>query len=371
MDVQKVTSSHAILGAGKLWHHLDRVDAWRRGKTPYPVTVEIDVCNLCNHKCPECTFSYLVNESKEMLDYGLCLRLIDELSVMGVKAITFSGGGEPLLYGEDRVFSLMSRARQRGMDVALITNGSKWTSSMFLGICQWIRVSLDSYDEITFRAFHGRREHEFHRVVSNIRNMAAMKVNRQQHGQPVCTLGIGGLTDQHSVERGDVPAMAEFCSQIPGVDYVQFRPMVLNRTKDLSGGYDAQQIPELLDQIEEAQRRFNRDDFRVICSEDKYRALATEDHEKVYSRCHGSCLQCCVGADGKVYICCHWQGEETKSLGSLYDQSFADIWHGDRAHEIRATLDPRTSCPPACRLHPQNITLEQWKNTSTLHKNFI
>lgn len=369
MDVRAVADSQ--LGADKLWHHLDRIDAWRRGRKPYPVTVEIDVCNLCNHKCPECTFSYLVNKSTELLTYGVAMRLIDELSMLGVKAVTFSGGGEPLLYGEERLTCLMARARQRGMDVALITNGSKWTSSAFLGMCEWIRVSLDAYDEMTFKWFHGKSEDEFHRVEGNLRHMASLKLNRLGHGLKTCTLGIGGLTDSYSVDRGDVLKMSEFCSGIPGVDYVQFRPMVLNRTKDLSGGYDAQQIPELMDQIEEAQRRFNREDFRVICSEDKYRALATEDHEKHYERCHGSFLQCCVGADGNVYICCHWQGEEAKSLGNLYEQSFADIWHGDRAHELRTTLDPRTSCPPACRLHPQNMTLEQWKNTSTLHKNFI
>lgn len=372
MDVRSVADSGSLLGADKIFHHLDRLADWQHGRLPYPVTVEIDVCNLCNHRCPECTFSYLVNQSGDKLEFHRALQLIDELANLGVKAVTFSGGGEPMLYGDYHLLQLVRRVRQRGMDAALITNGSHWSSAEFLSLCEWIRVSLDAYDAATFNIFHGRDAHEFQQVVDNLRRMASTAYHYRQHGLKCATLGVGGLTDRHGVQRKDVMAMAEFISQFAGVDYLQFRPMVLNRTKDLSGGYDGSgEIPELLDQIREAARVFDRDDFKVLASLDKYRALAEPDHQRHYDCCHASFLQACVGADAQVYICCHWQGEERQSLGDLNQQSFAEIWHSDRAMELRQSLDPRTSCPPACRLHPQNLALEKWLSAPAIHQNFI
>ncbi len=39
----------------KILKHLDRVNAWLKGENPYPITVEMDVTNICNHRCPECS----------------------------------------------------------------------------------------------------------------------------------------------------------------------------------------------------------------------------------------------------------------------------------------------------------------------------
>ncbi len=145
----------------KLFKHLDRLAEWQAGKTPFPVLVELDLTNLCNHECPGCTFSHLVNISKDSIPMAVAERVIRELATLGVKALTFSGGGEPLTYGQGRVVQLMQLAVASGLQVALITNGSLLTDPRILDLCEWVRVSMDGWDAASFARLHGRGPGEF------------------------------------------------------------------------------------------------------------------------------------------------------------------------------------------------------------------
>jgi MoaA/NifB/PqqE/SkfB family radical SAM enzyme len=360
--------SAKMLGGGKMWMHLDRMAAWQNGWLPPPVTVELDLTNLCNHSCPGCSFSYLVNIVKDSIPLDRAERIIDELGEFGVRAITFSGGGEPLVYGEEKVLALMERARSHGMDCALITNGSLLRSTQFLDLCQWIRVSLDGYDADTFARFHGRNDKEFKKVCDNLQAICSHKTD--------CTVGAGFLTDRESVQRRDFWKMSKFCSeQFPGLAYCQFRPLVNNMVADpsLTGGYEGfsqQEHSDILLAYREAREAFGRSDFKVVLSGGKYTALAQKDFGRTYSSCHAHFLEAVVGADSKVYICCHGQGIEAYCLGDLSEDSFQEVWESQRAKEVYESINPSSHCPPACRLHQQNALLQDLTEGVT-HPNFI
>lgn len=364
------------LDSGKMFQHLDRLASWQTGEMPAPVTVELDLTNSCNHACPGCTFSYLVNKDGSSLPYHLAANTINELAAIGVKAITFSGGGEPLVYGVDRVLKLMDWTRTLGPEVSLITNGSKLREKEFLDHCTWIRVSLDAYDENTFQRFHGRNLKEFNRVVESIQTMIS-------YGVEGCTLGVGFLTDQESSGRGDVIRMTKFClEKLPGLHYLQFRPLVVNMVDapDLQGGWKnpsqgddtCGHSGELLamSRAIDLARSVAGDRLQVIWSEDKYTALSKPDFERTYTRCHAHFLQATIGADGGVYVCCHGQGQDAYRLGTLHEETFQEIWYGDRARSVLAAIDPSKKCPPACRLHSQNRTLHQILQP-VQHRNYI
>lgn len=357
-------------GGDKMFQHLDRVSAWQAGKLPYPVTVELNVTNICNHSCPGCNYSYLVNIDKSSLDFDVAMRIIGELSLCGVKAITFSGGGEPLVYGESRVLELAKYAQSGGLDVALITNGSRLTSPEWWDVATWLRVSLDGYDAATFARFHGKSEREYEHVLDRVRAFGECRPAVTQ-----CTFGVGFLTDAESVPRGDFLHMSALCSTIRGLDYLQFRPLVANMVVDPShtGGYatfDADDLRMLVDEYQSARARYARDNFRILLSGGKYDALAKVNFGRTYHRCHGHFLEAAIGADAKVYLCCHTQGQERFALGDLTASSFAEIWHSDRSRQVYETTDPTVDCQPACRLHLQNATLERMRQPMT-HVNFI
>ena len=352
--------------ADKMFLHADRIADWQAGKLPPPVTVELDLTNLCNHACPGCTFSHLVNVDKSSIPFDLAIRIVKELGEIGVKGLTFSGGGEPLVYGEARVIRLMAEARAAGMATALITNGSLLRSERLLELCKWIRVSLDGYDAETFAKFHGRTEGEFEKVCQNLKTMAAM----DKHG---CTLGAGFLTDAGSLARGDFDKMASFCAGFPGLDYLQFRPLVLSMVADptMQGGGlpSTEDVAAIMVAYQEVRKRHQRPGYRVLMSSDKYLALAEPNAGRTYDRCHAHFLQAIICADCKVYLCCHGQGLERFCLGDLRENGFAEIWRSDRAREVYERTNPQHDCPPACRLHSQNRALQQLQRSE--HGSFI
>jgi MoaA/NifB/PqqE/SkfB family radical SAM enzyme len=326
----------------------------------------LDLTNTCNHACPGCSFSYLINTSKDQIPHELACEVIGEMAEMGVKAVTFSGGGEPLVYGVDKVLGLMELVRRLGMDCALITNGSFLVNPVFLDLCTWIRVSLDAYDADTFGRFHGRSDKEFCKVVSNIRTMAS----HPRSG----TLGVGFLTDHGTLERRDYWQMAQFCSGL-GVDYLQFRPLVVNMVDDptLKGGgafLTEKQMSDHTEAFGKARAAWSKPGYRVMWSGDKYAALAQPEFGRTYTSCHAHFLEAVISADSKVYACCHGQGIEKYCLGDLRELTFERIWRSDKARQVMAGINPKTDCPPACRLHPQNTILQTLVEPIT-HPNFI
>jgi MoaA/NifB/PqqE/SkfB family radical SAM enzyme len=344
-----------------LFKHLDRLSEWQAGKLPPPVILELNLTNLCNHECPGCTFSQLVNISKDHIPFDIATRIIREAAAFGVKAITFSGGGEPLVYGQSRVLDLVLLARDRGLQVALITNGSLLTDPRFLDVCEWIRVSLDGWDEESFQKYHGRGEGEFKKVVMRTKMMAAEVAIRKYANERCATFGVGCLTEAgnfHSFGQ-----MAVFCEQeFPGLDVIQFRPLVVNMLDDptLNGGGWHTQTEDCLDLLQQKleSAQVLAPSIRVLWSESKYDALHQAQFGRNYRRCHAHFLEAVISADSKMYVCCHTQGQERFCLGDLNKTSFSDVWHSEHAKQVMDSFDSQTTCPPACKMHSYNVELE-------------
>jgi len=103
----------------KIFQHMDRLGEWQRGSKPIPIVAEIDPTNVCNLKCPYCSFSAVHGNGH--LEQDVLLRVIEELAALGVRGVTFTGGGEPLC--STATMAAVSRAKEAGMDVGFITNG--------------------------------------------------------------------------------------------------------------------------------------------------------------------------------------------------------------------------------------------------------
>ena len=87
----------------KIFGHLEEVQKVKKGERIAPIYVRIKPTNRCNQNCYYCHYKspYLelgqYNPGDE-IERGKMLEIIQDFKEMGVKAVTFSGGGEPLLY---------------------------------------------------------------------------------------------------------------------------------------------------------------------------------------------------------------------------------------------------------------------------------
>lgn len=333
----------------KILKHLDRVNTWLEGENPFPITVELDMTNICNHRCPECVGSYFQQRNGESLSLPRAAGIIEQLAEAKVRGLIFTGGGEPLCH--PATGRIVKRAYDLGLDIGFITNGSLIDQEMaeiLVTRCKWIRVSLDAHCPEIFKKVHGVAR--FGNVLNGIRLLVETK--------GTATIGVGYLTDEDT----DLYDAAVFCKRL-GVDYIQFRPLQEHAWGTF--GYRqagvAEQIPRCLD--------LSTEKYKVLYSKHKYDCMDDKDYGRHYGKCYGQQFATVIGADGCMYLCCHFRGYDRYCFGNLKTHSFRYIWNSERRKEVINNIDFK-DCVPLCRCNTFNQTL--WNSKQPIeHVNFL
>jgi MoaA/NifB/PqqE/SkfB family radical SAM enzyme len=341
----------------KILKHLDRVSEWVAGGNPAPITVEIDMTNVCNHHCPECVVNYFREDNAKRLPRELAERVIREMAESGVRGLIFTGGGDPLCHTDTP--DMIALARSLGMDVALITNGqllNEKSMRIALENCLWVRVSIDGVTPQTFKLMHGMNEKDFDTVVQKVKELVAMKHTIGSRA----TIGIGYLTSEAT--EGDMVLAAKTCKEW-GVDYLQFRPLQIHR-----GGKFEYDWREVETKIDEA-CSYSGDGYEVLYSKHKYEMIKRKDYGRDYGKCFGHQFASTIAADGKMYICCHTRGYDKYCIGDLRKNSFHEIWNSEERMKAAERIDFK-DCIPLCRDNTFNQILWQIKKPRE-HENFL
>jgi len=285
----------------KIIKHIDKINEIIEGKTVYPITCEIDPSNLCNLDCSFCMYKSFIKEHKNLLDFNLFEMVIKQLKYLGVKSITFTGGGEPLMNKD--FIKMASSAYSLGFEIGLITNGTLLKRIQKPEIFKFIRISLDAYDEDSYKKVKGKNL--FTQVIRNIFDLVNSKPTDVGISYVICPDNISGIEEVQKI-AGDL-----------GVDYIQFKPAWINGKKT--------EIPEGLLEKEKS-------------------SIVTERFSaKDNLPCIIAGLIGIIGADANVYFCCQHRGKEEFSLGSLEENTFQELW------EKRKTIIPEISKCPQCR----------------------
>ena len=134
-------------GLHKLVHHPEHIAKIQRGDVVGPIHISIWPATRCQLKCAYCCFK---NREGETADAPLDLPLqsfkiaVDTLCKYGLKAMEFSGGGEPMMWAhlEDGI----KYAHGAGINLSLITNGLLLPNidPEVLRLLKWVRVSIQS-----------------------------------------------------------------------------------------------------------------------------------------------------------------------------------------------------------------------------------
>ena len=280
--------------------YADEIEKIQAGEIVYPITCEVDPSWNCNLNCFFCTDNGIVNDGKGLLDFSIFSMLIAELSVLGTKSITFTGGGEPLVNPEFN--NMVELAHSKGFELGLITNGVLLNKVEHPEWFKFIRISLDSYDRDSYIRVKGMDF--FNIVVENIQALTQRQVTDVGVSYIVC------IENQIGIK------LAQDLAGFLGVDYIQFKPMVTkgNRKNISFEGFSGE---------------------KSIVTE-RYNA---EDHLP----CQIAGLIGVVGADANVYFCCQHRGDKHFVLGNLEKSTFKEIWKN------RINLFPKVSFCKVCR----------------------
>lgn len=142
----------------KLYWHQEAMQKLRDGQG-MPISAWVAGTDLCNAKCAFCSVGERVGD---VLPFQAIKGFIDQLAALGLRAVTFSGGGNFLLYKcpETKIDcnGVIEYCHKLGLQVALITNGMplieypdgrkswKKMSPKTLDMLTWVRISLAGLD---------------------------------------------------------------------------------------------------------------------------------------------------------------------------------------------------------------------------------
>lgn len=127
----------------KLMLHEDLLNSCRRLQKVIPLHLQLNPTNLCNFGCPFCSCS---NRDKNLsLSIQELRDLASDCHLVGTKAVTITGGGEPTLH---KYFNaLVGIFEFWGMDLGLVTNGTTFRrieDETFRKLV-WIRISASDF----------------------------------------------------------------------------------------------------------------------------------------------------------------------------------------------------------------------------------
>ena len=346
----------------KFLHFKKHLAGLDQGEIVAPVHIRVKPTNHCNHNCWYCAYRAdnldLGDEMvlKDSIPAERMLALAHEFVSMGVKAVTFSGGGEPLLYKPlPEVIEILATG---GVRIAALTNGSNLkgrVADAFAAHGTWIRVSLDAWDDESYVKSRGAKGRDFSRLIENIRNFTARSTE--------CVLGVS-LIVGHDNHRH----IMEVCSLLKdcGVNHVKVSGAVVSNDAAGNNSYHLTIKNEVEQQIKAAQA-LTDNSFSVL---NHYHDL--EDRfEKQYGTCPFLQFLTVVGADQQVYTCQDKAYTQSGRMGSIATRSFKEFWFSEESQQFLKTFDPSTQCGHHCVSHAKNLAIHEYLSLDQEHVNFV
>ena len=250
-----------------------------------------------------------------------------------VENVSFSGvTGEPL--ASKRSFMLaVKMLSEHNVRTGVFSNAGLIDEDLIETLLDmdYINVSLDAITPETFSAlkynYSSFGKTMFGRVMRNIEMLSKLKKERNRK------LEINASFVLYPGNFQEIPEAANVLKSL-GIKYLRVKQDI-SRRKLLS----EEQKAEAKELIASA-RELEDDNFRILTV---HRMDFPEDMERNFRTCAISDLIAAVGSDGNVYPCnyrCH-----TGSLfyGNAIEDSFKNIWEGDRRRRVKAGLIQ--SCP--------------------------
>lgn len=347
----------------KLFYHADRLAAIKAGGRPAPVNVELDLTNVCSRGCSWCHFAYTHTRGPlkgkqakpenailggHIMDMDLACRITGELYEVGVKSVTWTGGGEPTLHPQ--FDDIIWHTYRVGLEQGIYTHGGHIDSTraeLLKHLFTWVYISLDECDRESYKKSKG--VDGYLPVIEGIQRLT------QAEGK--ATIGLGFLLHVTNADRVD--DMVTLGKSL-GVDYVQFRPII---------HYDQSAPNQQIDDVFWVNRAINNlrkyaGDKHVIADTSRFE-MYRDWRSHGYKTCYWSAMQTVITPNGKVWRCANKREHADALLGDLTVESFGDIWA-----RAGGPCQVDDKCRVMCRGHISNVTLDAIM-TETAHRNFI
>jgi len=284
------------------------------------------------------------------------LEIIEDLGDMGVKAVTFCGGGEPFCYAY-----LADGAKQlikAKIKFASLTNGSLLTgepAEIFAHNATWLRVSMDGWDDDSYRFYRKVSGNEFTKIVTNMERFKRLGGS--------CDLGVSLIVDRHNAAH--IHEFVEKARDL-GVDSVKVSPCIISNNGTENNDYHKAIFDTVKQEVARAISDFMDKDFEIFDSYHLLEEKFVKDHEW----CPYLQILPVIGADLNIYPCQDKAYNLAQGrLGSIKGRRFKDFWFSDK--NIFFKINPAKVCDHHCVANEKNKMILEYLNSDNGHSEFV
>jgi len=336
----------------KIFSYPEKILSFKDDVLTPPIYVRIKPINKCNHACYWCVYSdgtlrpkdrvekhlqagmHKTMVEKDVMPTEKALELVTDLGLIGTKAVTFSGGGEPLLHKD--IAQIMFRTIECGLDLSIITNGQLLSGerAVALGKAKWVRISMDYTSAKQMSESRNVPEASFDNILKNITTFSTTK-------ESTCDLGINFIITRENHE-GIVPFAKRLKDS--GVGNIRFSPVYIEGFKTYHEPI-AQRVREQLAECQD----FCDDSFSINTTYDL--TSPSKSPVRPFHRCLYAQAVCVVGADLNIYACHNTAYSKHGLVAGMQNRKFSDAWFSDEAKKWHKEFNPSKVCNHECANH--------------------
>jgi len=296
-----------------------------------PLFVVWNFTQACNLRCRHCYQNATPKPARDELSLEERLNLVDQMGDAGVPFLALAGG-EPMVSPD--LWPTLERARQRGLQLNLATNGTLLTPENVARLKQcgvtYVEVSVDSLDPDEHDAFRGQRG-AWARSIQGIRNSVAGGMRT----------GFAACFTRDTVHLAD--AAVRFAIDLGCQTFSHFNFIPVGRGREMAHEDLTPGQRELLMRV--LTRHLQEGRINVISTAPQFgrSCVVYGSQEGVFATGHagrgegaktmvlsryiGGCgagrCYCCVQPNGVVTPCVYMS---TRPVGDLRRQSLLEIW---------------------------------------------
>lgn len=348
----------------KIFHFKEKIDSLPEFSEAVlaPIHIRIKPTNVCNHNCSYCAYrtgNLQLGKDMQPRDFiprDKMLEIIDDIVEIGVRAVTFSGGGEPFCY--PYLLEAVKKLAKSPVKFASLTNGSLLDgeiAELFAHYGLWLRISIDGWDDKSYSGYRGVKEGEFTKIMNNIRNF------KRLGGR--CFMGACII-----VNRQNASHVYELTKRLKetGISSVKVAPCIVSNSGRENNEYHAPIFKQAKEQIAKAASELLDGDFEIS---DSYHSQL-ESFRKEYAWCPYLQILPVIGADLNIYPCQDKAYNLDEGLiGSIRNIRFKDFWFSGKDKFFK--INPSRVCNHHCVADAKNRLILEYLNTDREHLDFV
>ncbi len=311
-----------------------------------PRSIYIEPTSRCNEFCQQCPRTLLSREDDRDLTYDKFLTIVEQFPVLD--RVVLHGLGEPLLNKD--LPRMVRYLKDRGAYVLFNSNGISLTARkgqelIDAGLDEY-RLSMDGATPETYAQVRG--VDAFDKIWQNVRNFITLQ-KEQNAEKPAVSLWFTAMREN----LHELPQLIELAAE-HGVREVYMQRLVYFE-KGLAASAQAlfhRASAEEMALIKNCEQMCEQRGilFKAAGVASPLESITRNFGDRPWSGCQRPYNLTYITSSGNVLSCCfapfgHKNAKEyygERVLGNVFQESIADIWHGERYQEFRRAFESDT-----------------------------